>query len=83
MKTRIVRIGNSRGVRIPKLLLEQSGLGAEVELELRDGKIIIGPASRPRRGWEAAFLSMAEHGDDAVLDAAAPGPSWDDEEWEW
>lgn len=84
MKTRIVRIGNSQGIRIPKPLLEQSGLGEEVELEVAEGRITIRAASRPRQGWEAAFRAMAERGDDALLDPGAAGASgWDEEEWEW
>lgn len=83
MKTRIVRIGNSQGIRIPKPLLEQSGLGEEVELELENGKIVIRAASRPREGWEDAFRTMARVGDDALLDAEFTSTDWDEEEWEW
>lgn len=84
MKTRIVRIGNSQGVRIPKPLLEQSGLGEEVYLELENGRIIIRAADQPRQGWEQAFRAMAERGDDVLLDSDAPASAvWDDEEWEW
>jgi antitoxin MazE len=84
MKARIVRIGNSQGIRIPKPLLEQSGLEDEVELEVERGRIIIRAAARPRAGWEVAFRSMAEHGDDALLDAeVASTTTWDEEEWEW
>lgn len=83
MKSRIVRIGNSRGVRIPRLLLEQSGLGEEVEIEAQAGQIIIRSAERPRQGWEAAFAEMARHGDDVLLDPEVSGSAeWDDEEWE-
>ena len=70
MKTRIVRIGNSQGVRIPKPLLEQSGLGEEVELEVRADEIVIRAGSRPRAGWEEAFRSMADAGDDEARRAA-------------
>jgi len=84
MKSRIVRIGNSQGVRIPKPLLDQSGLRGEVELEVRDGQIIIRSAEHPRSGWEEAFRAMAEAGDDDLLDAESTGLSaCDDEEWEW
>jgi len=82
MRTRIVRIGNSRGIRIPKPLLDQSGLGEEVELEVEEGRIVIRAVSEPRRGWGDAFRAMAEAGDDALLDPGA-GHSWDEEEWEW
>lgn len=51
MRANIIRIGNSQGIRIPKVLLKQSHLGTEVELEVEDGKIIIHPALRPRQGW--------------------------------
>lgn len=84
MKTRIVKIGNSQGVRIPKLLLEQSNLGEEVELEAQDDRIIIRSAERPRQGWDEAFRLMAERGDDRLLDGDLTGQArWDEEEWEW
>ena len=84
MKARIVRIGNSQGIRIPKPLLEQSGLGEEVELEVQHHQIIIRAAARPRAGWEEAFRAMAEHGDDALLDPdLASSSTWDEEEWDW
>jgi antitoxin MazE len=84
MKARIVRIGNSHGIRIPKPLLEQSGLRDEVELEVHARQIIIRAADQPRAGWDAAFRAMAEAGDDALLDPEMAGsPEWDEEEWEW
>lgn len=84
MKTRIVRIGNSQGVRIPKPLLEQSGLKGEVELEVQDQQIIIRSADPPRSGWSEAFQRMGQMGDDALLDeVGASATRWDDEEWEW
>lgn len=82
MKTRIVRIGNSRGVRIPKPLLEASGLGDEVLIEAEPGCIVIRSATRPRQGWAAAFRSMADSGDDVLLDEDA-ATAWADSEWEW
>ncbi len=84
MKTRIVKIGNSQGVRIPKVLLEQSGLGEEVELEAQRDRIVIRSVRPPRHGWEEQFRAMAEHGDDRLLDADVPAQTeWDDREWEW
>jgi antitoxin MazE len=84
MKTRIVAIGNSQGIRIPKPLLEQTGLAGEVEISVEDGALLIRPAQRPRAGWAAAFQEMARRGDDALLDDAAPSLSaWDESEWEW
>jgi len=84
MRTRIVQIGNSRGVRIPKALLEESGLQGEVEMSLRDGALVITPAGQPRLGWSEAFREMALHGDDALLDGdLAAADSFDAESWEW
>ncbi len=75
MKTRIVRIGNSRGVRIPKRLLEQTGLQGEVEISAEDGALVIRAARKPREGWDAAFREMARRGDDALIDDAPPSLS--------
>jgi antitoxin MazE len=84
MKTRIVAIGNSQGIRIPKPLLEQSGLSGEVEISAEDDGLVIRPAKRPRAGWAAAFQEMGQRGDDALLDDAAPSLSaWDEGEWQW
>lgn len=68
MKARIVKIGNSQGVRIPTLLLNRSNLTEEVELEAENNRIIIRSAKKPRQNWESAFRAMAEREDDALLD---------------
>ena len=84
MKTRIIRIGNSQGIRIPKPLIEQIGLSGEVEIRVQDGSLVIRPAHAPRAGWAAAFEEMAEHGDDALLDEGATTLTrWDEDDWEW
>jgi antitoxin MazE len=84
VKARLVRIGNSRGVRIPRSLLEQTGIGEEIELEAQKDRIVIRSARRPREGWEEQFRRMAERGDDRLLDDVPPSLTrFDDEEWEW
>jgi antitoxin MazE len=85
MKTRIVKIGNSLGVRIPKVLLEQSRLTEEVEIEAFDRQIVIRAAKQPRDDWDAAFQAMAQNGDDELLDAVETNglSSWDETEWQW
>ena len=84
MRTRIVKIGNSQGVRIPKLLLERSNLAEEVELEAEDDRIIIRSTKQPRQGWERAFRAMAERGDDSLLDNNFLAQTrWDEDEWKW
>jgi antitoxin MazE len=83
MKTRIVRIGNSRGVRLPKPLLEQTGLPDEVEVEAQGNQLIIRPLRAPRAGWAEAFAAMGEAGDDRLLDRSLPPSRFDREEWSW
>jgi antitoxin MazE len=84
VRTRIVRIGNSQGVRIPKALLVETGLSGEVDMTVRDGALVIAAAGRAREGWDEAFRGMTLHGDDALLDAETPVPtSFDEESWEW
>ena len=58
MRTNIIRIGNSQDIRIPKVLLEQSRLGDEVELEVENWMIVIRSVTRPREGWEEKFRLM-------------------------
>jgi antitoxin MazE len=82
MKTRIVRIGNSRGVRIPKPLLEQAGLEDEVRLRVVDGTIIIEALHPPRAGWSEAARALREAGDDGLLDQPT-ATRFDDSEWTW
>lgn len=82
-KTRIVKIGNSQGVRIPKLLLDQTTLGEQVELEVQEGQIVIREARALRADWDEQFSQMAERGDDQPLDDFATATAWDDTEWVW
>jgi antitoxin MazE len=84
MRARVVKIGNSKGIRIPKPLLEQTGITNDVDLEVENNRIIIRPVASPRSGWENAFRTMAEKGDDAlVIGDEDISHSWDEEEWQW
>jgi antitoxin MazE len=84
VRTRIIKIGNSQGLRIPKLVLEQLNLGEEVELEIQENQLIIRPLLAPRHNWEEQFQAMAAKGDDQLLDEGVPSlTTWDEEEWEW
>jgi antitoxin MazE len=82
MKARIVRIGNSRGVRLPRPLLEEAQLSEEVEIVARNGSIIISSASRPRAGWAEAAKLAHQRGDDEPLDPPTSS-RFDEEEWKW
>ena len=68
VRTQIIKIDNSRGIRIPKTLIDQVKLGNEVEIVVQRGHLVIRPVYRPRSGWEEQFRAMAEHGDDQLLD---------------
>jgi len=83
MKANVVRIGNSRGIRIPKALLEHYRLTDAVELEVQDNHLIIRPATKPRQTWEDAFRFMHQHGDDKLLDHRSSATKWDRTEWRW
>jgi antitoxin MazE len=84
MRARVVKIGNSQGIRIPKPLLEQTGIMGEVELEVDQNQIIIRPILNPRAGWDDAFVSMTEKNDAVLIDEEEGiTHSWDEEEWQW
>ena len=82
MRANIIRIGNSRGIRIPKPLLEQVGLGNTVQLRARERPLMIQPDHAPRQGWEQAFAAMAERGDDRTLLGEITN-AFDRNEWAW
>ena len=84
MRTRIIKIGNSQGIRIPKLFLEQSRLQDEIEMEAQGNQIVLRAATVPRHGWEEAFQAMAQQGDDQLLDGdLIQASQWDGQEWQW
>ncbi len=84
MLTKIVAIGNSRGIRIPKSMLEDCGFGEEADLQTKNGALILRPVSTPRAGWAEAFTGMAAAKDDFLVHEAAPTTTqFDTEEWEW
>lgn len=67
MQVSLIKIGNSKGIRLSKTLIEKYNLRDTVELILEKGHIIIKPSSKPRKGWDKAFKEMAENGDDQLL----------------
>jgi antitoxin MazE len=84
MRTKLIRIGNSRGIRIPKPLLDHAGLHDAVDVDFEDGAIVVRCADAPRAGWDEAFARMAAAGDDKLLDAGRHGKTaFEEEEWEW
>ena len=84
MRTRIVKIGNSQGIRIPKALLDQTGLCEEVEIQAQGASLVVAAAHHPRSGWDEAFRGMALEHDDRLLDGdVSTAESFDTEDWEW
>jgi antitoxin MazE len=82
MKAHIVKIGNSRGIRLPKTLLQEAQLEDEVELQAEPGRILISKLSRPRAGWADAARRMREQNEDRLIEQPSP-TRFDTEEWKW
>lgn len=82
MRLSLVKIGNSRGVRLPKSVIEQCGLSDEVELEVKKHQVTIKAIHQTRQGWDQAFATMAEVREDVLLDADL-ATDWDGSEWTW
>jgi antitoxin MazE len=82
MKSRLVRIGNPGGIRIPRPLIEQAGLSDEVELEVLGKAIVIAAAAPPRSGWAEAARALRAPGGGVLLDQASP-TKFEDAEWRW
>jgi antitoxin MazE len=82
MKTELVRIGNSRGIRIPKPLIEQCRLENTVELSVENNRLVISPGRRLRQGWIEAFQSAGSAVGDELLLEMRPG-EFDRKEWTW
>lgn len=82
MKAQIIRIGNSRGVRLPKAVIEQAGLTEEVDLEVRGSTVVIAATGRVRAGWADAARALAATGGGSLLDPE-PRTHFDEGEWRW
>jgi antitoxin MazE len=81
-RTRIVRIGNSRGIRVPKAVLDEAQLPEEVELHAEPGRLVVRAARGTRHGWAEAAQAMRARGDDELLDVPV-STRFDAEEWTW
>lgn len=82
MKVCMVKIGKSRGVRLPESVIEEAGLEDVVELQVREGAVIIRPVRTPRSGWEEAARAQRKRGEDVLLDPATP-TCFDHKKWKW
>lgn len=82
MRAPIVRIGNSRGLRLPKPLLDSCGIGDSVDLTIEGDRIILRAARRVREGWAQAATDMHQRDEDRLLDPTIP-TAFDETDWEW
>jgi len=82
LKAKLVRIGNSRGVRIPKPLIEQANLTDDVDLQVRGASIVISSEATPRKGWAQAAQELHRRGGDEMAFPVA-NTKFDLDEWQW
>ena len=82
MKARIVKIGNSRGIRLPKPLIEEAGLEEDVELRVVSTGLLIERAGQPREGWAEAAAQIRARGEDVLLDEPSL-TDFDVSDWVW
>ncbi len=82
MKAQIIQIGNSQGIRIPKVLLEETGISGEVELETSPEGILIRNIKKPRGDWDAIFRKLADTDDDQAVETQLAG-EFEKKEWQW
>jgi antitoxin MazE len=83
VKTKLVRIGNSRGIRIPKPLIEQCGLEGTVELSVENDRLVVSPGRSLRHGWAEAFTKAGSSENDELLLGSIEGNEFDRSEWKW
>ena len=82
MQLSVIKIGNSRGIRLPKAVLEQCGIADVVEMEINEQKIVLKPANtKPRQGWQEQFSRMSREGDDTMV--ISDSLELDSGDWEW
>jgi antitoxin MazE len=83
VRAKVIRIGNSKGIRLPKVILEQYHITDQVELVPKQNHIALQASSSLRSGWELAFKNMHKNADDSLLINDEILNKWDDTEWEW
>lgn len=82
MRTRLIRIGNSRGIRIPKALVEAARLDVPLRMRVVDKGLLLERAAEPRAGWAEAARELEERGEGGLLDDPVP-TTFEDSQWEW
>ncbi len=84
MKAQIIKIGNSRGIRLPKAVIDECGFGDEVDIKVSRKNLVITKSGKPRENWETMFKQSTENGSKAdELLLPDIGNDFDRKEWEW
>jgi antitoxin MazE len=86
MKIQIIKIGNSRGIRLPKSVLDNCGFKNEADLQVKNKKIIVSPLKKARHGWEKQFEKESRKNpkrDRILEDFEKMDNEWDETEWKW
>jgi len=81
MRAKVIRIGNSKGIRIPAYILKECNIKEKIRLEVKDSKIIITPMDKPRKNWDKKFKEMKNNREDKLIISDNVG--LDAEDWEW
>lgn len=81
MLTDIIKIGNSKGIRIPAFILKECDIDKEVDIQVKEGRIIITPVKTPRAGWDRKFKEMRKNTDDVLL--INENVDIELEDWKW
>lgn len=81
MRVGIISVGNSKGIRIPKAILEQCRFNKEAEMEVQGNVLLIKPVKKVREGWDKAFQLMHERKEDALV--ISDSIDMEMEDWEW
>ena len=80
MKTNLIKIGNSKGVRIASSIIRECELGNEIEIKVIDKKVIIEALKEPRSNWNNSFKKMHKNNEDILI---SEGSNNFDKDWEW
>jgi antitoxin MazE len=83
MQINLVRIGNSKGIRLPQSLIQQCGFTDTIEAKLVNRHLVLKAIKHPRKNWEKIFKSEKDTEDDEIKDFLDVPNRWDEEEWEW
>lgn len=83
MQINLIRIGNSKGIRLPQNLIQQCGFSDTIEAQLVNRCLVLKAVKQPRKNWEKIFKSEKDTQDDEIKDFLNVPNRWDENDWEW